>query len=118
MRYIIASFLVIVLLGLVAATPGCGTTPKQKAYTSLAAIGNAVDGAMKSAASLKVGGQINQESWDKIAVIYDKYAPAYGAAVAAAQLDYTQPAPPVVVQLAGELLQLAQTYVVRAAQKH
>ena len=103
-------FLPLVLAGLVAAVlVGCAN-PKMVAYKSLAAVGQTEAAAMKSAAALRAEGQLLPDAWSQIAAAHDKFAPAYGAAVDLARMDYTQPASATVIALAQEVINLVAAY--------
>jgi hypothetical protein len=98
------------LAGLVAfVVVGC-TSPRMVAYKSLAAVGQTEAAAMQAAATLKVQGKLTADAWAKIAVAHDKFAPAYGAALTLAQLDYTAPASATLIAAAQEVLDLVALY--------
>lgn len=79
----------LLLLSLVACA-----SPKMVAYKSLAAIGYSVDASMQIHANLVARGLETPATRAKVAYMHDKqFNPAYTAAVMAAKLDLTAPAP-------------------------
>ena len=101
----------LVLAGLLAVVlAGCSSTPQQVAYKTLATVGHTEAAAMQAAAALQVQGKLGAGAWDKIAAAHDKFTPAYGAAITAARLDYSQPANATVVALAQTVIDLVSSY--------
>ncbi len=95
----------------IVALSGCGSTPKTIAYKSLASVGETEAAAMRTAADYQVAGKLAPEAWPQIAAAHDKFTPAYGAAVAAARFDYTQPASTTVIVLAQIVADLVTAYL-------
>ena len=77
-------FSLVVLACFISFIQGCGTTPAQVTYKTLAAVGATEDAAMKTAASLKASNSITDAQWATIASAHTKYQAAYTVAVNAA----------------------------------
>jgi hypothetical protein len=90
---------------------GCAGTPQAVAYRSLAAVGQAEAAAMRAASDMQVAGKLAPAAWPQIAQAHDKFAPAYGAAVAAARQDYSQPPSATVIALAQTVIDLVTRYL-------
>lgn len=83
---------------------GCTTTP----YKTLRTVAMTVDTARTFYADQIVAGKVSEERQAKIDAAVVKYQSAMNVAVAAARMDFKQPAPPDVQRLASEVLVLVQ----------
>lgn len=92
---------------------GCQTTPKKAAYTTLSAIGVAVDNAMNGAADAKVAGKITPEQWARVASAHAKFIAAYSTACDIAGQDVTQLAPADLIAVEKEVLNTINTILAR-----
>ena len=76
---------------------GCGifksSTPQSAAYTSLAAIGNAVNAADYSYTLLVVSHQVATNSVPQVSQYFNTFQQVFGLAVVAAENNLTSPAP-------------------------
>jgi hypothetical protein len=88
MKRLTAILLLIISLAALSPLPalltGCGSTPAQITYDTLASVGAAVDAAMKGAAGARAQGQLTTDQWNKIAAKHAIYLAAYNTAIDAA----------------------------------
>lgn len=100
------------LVGLFVATlPGCAT-PAKIAYSTLASIGVAENGAMTVAATAYAKGQITQAQWNQIADAHGKFLPAYDTACSAAAVTLDQATVPAnVTTLETDVITLVAAFV-------
>ncbi len=89
---------------------GCGifkaASPQTAAYTSLAAIGNAVTVADATFTQLVVAKQIATNSVPQVSHAYDQFQALYGLAILAAEGNLTNPAPASVLTSGTNVLNL------------
>lgn len=102
-----------IILSLVACVfiVGCAS-PAKIAYSTLASIGVAENGAMTVAATAYVKGQITQAQWNQIADAHGKFLPAYDAACNGAAVALDQATVPAeVASLEGNVVNLVAAFV-------
>src|SRR5574337_1944686 len=88
---------------------GCGTTPKQTAYISLAAVGASASKAGDAIALARYQGKVNDADWAKAVAVQKKFLAAYGEACRVASYDFTAYSPASLIALQTELLNTINT---------
>lgn len=83
---------------------GCGTTPKQATYKTLAGVGAAASNAGDALAAARLQGKVSDADWDKARTVQTKFLLAYNQACQLAAHDYTAFSPASLLSLESELL--------------
>lgn len=86
----------------------CKPTQQRLTYNSLASAGQSVNSAYSAYLDLVVKGSVATNSVPVVSKGYNDFQSAFGAAVAGAQFNLTNPAPQNVVDLMNNVLQLIQ----------
>lgn len=103
--------LAIFLMAIVGVLDGCATTAKV-AYTTLASIGSAENGAMVVAANAEVKGTITMAQWQQIAAKHALFLVAYDTACNAAAVSLDQATVPAnVTALKTDLVNLVASFI-------
>jgi hypothetical protein len=87
----------VLILGLLA--QGCNTTPKKTAYTTLAAVGSAVNATGDSLAQARLQGKVNDADWGTACQVWRDYLVVYNTSVQIAAYDFTSYAPADLVKI-------------------
>lgn len=98
--------LIIVSLLMTAWLCGCGTTPKKVAYTSLAAVGSAVNNAADAVAMARLQHKVSDNDWEQVKEAHRRYLAAYNTACTLAAYDFTKYAPEELIKLELDFLNM------------
>jgi len=96
-----------VVITIISLLTGCGTTPKQVAYKSLASVGAAANSAGDTVAAAYVQGKLSEAQWTSAQDKYTKFQTAYNNACREAAYSLNAPAPDIIVTLLNDWIGFA-----------
>lgn len=90
---------------------GCQSTPKQTAYETLSAVKRGVELAVDTAAVLHFNNKMPTTKWHEVKHLYEvDFIPNFRMSVDLAMLDYEQPAPALIADIATRILTIVSQY--------
>lgn len=107
MKTLVSSMMIAVLL-MTSGMTCQKQTPRTVTYQTLAAIGATVDAAADTAAGGRYAGKIDDQEWERLMKVHNKWLIAYSEACTIASYDFTKIAPADLVKVQTEFLTALQ----------